>query len=200
MGGSSPRARGTQLPIERVCPATRFIPACAGNTHCYYHYRIRTAVHPRVRGEHQGVSVTEGADTGSSPRARGTPRGSRSCGSKLRFIPACAGNTSTGRRAHRPAAVHPRVRGEHSSNVGRVTVHAGSSPRARGTRRNDRGGLVLRRFIPACAGNTTCTSAMPTGGTVHPRVRGEHGEHRLPPRSRQRFIPACAGNTRRVAR
>ncbi len=90
----------------------------------------------------------------------------------------------------------------------------GSSPRARGTGNcaNDR--WTFRRFIPACAGNRTCTARAPGWVSVHPRVRGEQrgyhinclyyagssprargtGHHPQPGQRRHRFIPACAGN------
>ncbi len=92
--GSSPRVRGTR--VGRVGPtvATRFIPACAGNTRCAQASHHAQAVHPRVCGEHTKKNLLAVAATGSSPRVRGTlqPRGQ--CCRYWRFIPACAGNTS----------------------------------------------------------------------------------------------------------
>ena len=92
----------------------------------------------------------------------------------------------------------------------------GSSPRARGTRRQHHARRAIRRFIPAGAGNTSpvCPGAGP--GPVHPRGRGEHliigrvtdSSIGSSPRARgtrpqpapgfakPRFIPAGAGNTR----
>ena len=91
----------------------------------------------------------------------------------------------------------------------------GSSPRVRGTvyaRLVHRSG---RRFIPACAGNSTDESDKLYWGSVHPRVCGEQivgkvistAPHGSSPRVRGtarnlfadqpvvRFIPACAGNS-----
>ena len=142
--------------------------------------------------------------------------------SRVRFIPACAGNT--------PGS--PGLAGPESAY--------GSSPRARGTRLLLYLRVCQERFIPACAGNTLLfrsifqriigSSPRARGtqksmaesqgtGTVHPRVRGERGSlgHGWTyvvgssPRARgthgsrdrsdrcQRFIPACAGNTRLAA-
>ena len=111
--------------------------------------------------------------------------------------------------------VHPRVRGEHSLSTFMFAAIVGSSPRARGTRSNLPRSRRMRRFIPACAGNTTCAASDGSLNSVHPRVRGEHGSGELrgallggsSPRARgtrrrprrlrrsRRFIPACAGNT-----
>ena len=91
----------------------------------------------------------------------------------------------------------------------------GSSPHARGTRSSPADRKELRRFIPACAGNTAFPRCTCATAAVHPRMRGEHGFVELigkygigsSPHARgtparrpragvhRRFIPACAGNT-----
>ena len=110
--------------------------------------------------------------------------------------------------------------GEHNNCRPLATAVPGSSPRVRGTLQLNARRARVRRFIPACAGNTTPAALGTCRLTVHPRVCGEHtanppsplnsagssprvrGTH--PPghreRAPQRFIPACAGNTRPVAR
>ena len=169
-----------------------------------------------MRGEHRAAGVCKGIETGSSPHARGTLGSGSTQQYPLRFIPACAGNTT----------------GVHS----RMTPIAGSSPHARGTPSGARFAACSGRFIPACAGNTqnydleqgnTSGSSPHARGTplgllfcqsmnsVHPRMRGEHrvvvlcthddsgsSPHargtllrHLPSRPDSRFIPACAGNT-----
>ena len=198
----------------------RFIPACAGNTD---ERRVQTrgrAVHPRVRGEH--VTTTNGSQlvAGSSPRARGTPRQDSPAMPLRRFIPACAGNTGGLNTAPSGKTVHPRVRGEHIPAPSWTISENGSSPRARGTRGPDRRRRRLRRFIPACAGNTATVAEGLSRSPVHPRVRGEHvpraGQFARnsgsSPRARGtqlqavqlrgevRFIPACAGNTTQLLR
>ena len=152
--GSSPRVRGTR----DAAPA---------------HAAVRP-VHPRVCGELLDAVRQE------IPLDR--------------FIPACAGNSLLsaiaaarpdgssprvrGTRPDRPpprgrAAVHPRVCGELEIAVGVNSPLGGSSPRVRGTRDRLALGDRLRRFIPACAGNSIVVfPALPTG-TVHPRVCGE---------------------------
>ena len=77
---------------------------------------------------------------------------------------------------------HPRVGGEHHVNKLLPTVHAGSSPRGRGTLILQ--GLHLYLYEP-----------------VHPRVGGEHSlcPRRVYTEPVRRIIPAWAGNTRRAA-
>ena len=113
--GSSPRARGTPRAHRRQRQARRFIPAGAGNTGWSRLCASLCAVHPRGRGEHSPDSRPRAENTGSSPRARGTPLDVARPAVPLRFIPAGAGNTSRP-SAHCPASpVHPRGRGEHST-------------------------------------------------------------------------------------
>ena len=50
----------------------------------------------------------------------------------------------------------------------------GSSPPARGTLDRERPDLVVHRFIPACAGNTSPRPIPSRRDPVHPRLRGEH--------------------------
>ena len=128
---------------------------------------------PRAR-EH-GTSLPDDLkEAGSSPRARGTHRRGHHRLGRVRFIPACAGNTRPGRRTRSPCSVHPRVRGEHAHAGSLRCLTTGSSPRARGTPGRWRHRASCSRFIPACAGNTPCGVAGPSALPVHPRVRGEH--------------------------
>ena len=152
--GSSPRARGTRSHVERTRQSRRFIPAGAGNTR-HRKARPRTAaVHPRGRGEHVGSRMSSSATA--------------------RFIPAGAGNTQPEAAVRSSLPVHPRGRGEHGRQSDSDRNTGGSSPRARGTRRQTRRRRTTQRFIPAGAGNTP--TAPSSGGlfSVHPRGRGEH--------------------------
>ena len=194
--GSSPRARGTP-PLSTPKPTVqRFIPACAGNTRDIESDCLRTSVHPRVRGEHRDVVRADNAGDGSSPRARGTPWVPVSASVLLRFIPACAGNTTCRVTGSLHLTVHPRVRGEHPITKRLYRVAGGSSPRARGTPAQPSQQPRAERFIPACAGNTqTMTEQQTTDYGSSPRARGTRAGfgQRFADR---RFIPACAGNTR----
>src|SRR3546814_7672756 len=70
--------------------------------------------------------------TGSSPRVRGTDDLYLLDWMALRFIPACAGNSSRTPPRTPRRAVHPRVCGEQSRWVSRRETSGGSSPRVRG--------------------------------------------------------------------
>ncbi len=152
---------------------------------------------------------------GSSPRVRGTPPNKKTVICRGRFIPACAGNTVDHPHPSTWGAVHPRVCGEHTTNLSPEQQAIGSSPRVRGTL-DDMGLFACKsRFIPACAGNTGTMQASGKQSSVHPRVCGEHddgaetvnskngssprvrGTHIMADARRlaERFIPACAGNT-----
>ena len=172
--GSSPRVRGTLLVEGKNRWLIRFIPACAGNTAGPGCGNTGPTVHPRVCGEH-AVSLSAPATTvGSSPRVRGTHRAQRGCRWGLRFIPACAGNTELIAGLPARLAVHPRVCGEHCGHGQPQCQADGSSPRVRGTPQRICQQPLLRRFIPACAGNTALAISTQLVATVHPRVCGEH--------------------------
>ena len=213
--GSSPRVRGTRPFDARPGPIDRFIPACAGNTGSGRVETMGCPVHPRVCGEHQ-VAAEAGDDfAGSSPRVRGTPVSAGHEQRRERFIPACAGNTPACEARLPRVPVHPRVCGEHTTSPSRTCAPCGSSPRVRGTPTIRISYCIFRRFIPACAGNTSRRDRVGDWDAVHPRVCGEHPgvlghsrtQHGSSPRvrgtqrdhqrhqPRDRFIPACAGNT-----
>ncbi len=172
--GSSPRARGTLGYVGSQGRHLRFIPASAGNTPSQNTAPPITPVHPRERGEHPNSSLWSYSHAGSSPRARGTRRGSHGNAGRIRFIPASAGNTQRSARHKRRKPVHPRERGEHGPASRCRNLRRGSSPRARGTRRILKALPALRRFIPASAGNTCCRGCRCSPTAVHPRERGEH--------------------------
>src|SRR5690606_21359655 len=132
--------------------------------------------------------------TGSSPHLRGTqledkyrrqhimvhPRTcrehaipSQDGGLIFRFIPAPAGNTFPLLSTVLVCAVHPRTCGEHFIRRAYSSSKDGSSPHLRGTRQKPLATLVVVRFIPAPAGNTTTAAWAPSRWSVHPRTCGE---------------------------
>ena len=192
----------------------RFIPAGAGNSGAGGFRGQRGAVHPRRCGEQAGKPRWTPALTGSSPQVRGTGPGAEVGATPRRFIPAGAGNSSTGGAQRSIMPVHPRRCGEQSKAHRQNRSKSGSSPQVRGTAGPGFAPGSGRRFIPAGAGNRP--SPMPRGRwwTVHPRRCGEQGSDRQkrgesPGSSPQvrgtgssttgrctaaRFIPAGAGN------
>ncbi|MEN9874118.1 MAG: hypothetical protein RL186_1015, partial [Pseudomonadota bacterium] len=69
--------------------------------------------------------------------------------------------------------VHPRVGGEHATQININAAAHGSSPRGRGTHRRKAHLQAKRRFIPAWAGNTRGRVGGAARMAVHPRVGGE---------------------------
>ena len=195
VGGSSPRVRGTRARYRISLPTRRFIPACAGNSGRRARALTARTVHPRVCGELRTPLHFHPPTHGSSPRVRGTRRRTLSRQQPVRFIPACAGNSSKRTPISSTTPVHPRVCGELAPCLASVTTSAGSSPRVRGTRRERQRALGRGRFIPACAGNScsSCCSAV-VGDGSSPRVRGTRASNPCAS-PRHRFIPACAGNS-----
>ena len=130
--------------------------------------------HPRWRGEQRQQSSYSHASHGSSPLARGTVGAFEIHSAGERFIPAGAGNRKELAAAQRRYSVHPRWRGEQPPVSSMISSSFGSSPLARGTVLGCIALLLLDRFIPAGAGNST-----PSAFSA-PRLR---------------FIPAGAGNS-----
>ena len=93
-------------------------------------------VHPRGRGERVKRLFRRYDGAGSSPRARGTPYESPVKSGPGRFIPAGAGNAVVAPGRHPLISVHPRGRGERAVVYPGSGCNDGSSPRARGTRRD----------------------------------------------------------------
>jgi len=151
--GSSPRVRGTRIPVVYARVIQRFIPACAGNAMPVIDRRDCRTVHPRVCGERRNSRPITRLVNGSSPRVRGTRMAGLAGIGIMRFIPACAGNALDFRGPIMRNPVHPRVCGERKILYCVESVCTGSSPRVRGTLCAARIAFTLDRFIPACAGN-----------------------------------------------
>ena len=170
--GSSPLARGLQQFWQLTRAGGGIIPARAGFTRVSGLSLNSRPDHPRSRGVYeQWLDVEPGAG-GSSPLARGLPRGAQAGGGGGRIIPARAGFTRWWGRGRGPRPDHPRSRGVYVLMLERVDVVAGSSPLARGL-------LVTTGFrglspgiIPARAGFTVTGPAVRSGSTDHPRSRG----------------------------
>ena len=135
----------------------------------------------------------------------------------VRSIPACAGEPATPVRRRQPDAVYPRVCGGTPSPSPSPASGHGLSPRVRGNPPSSPYQPLVRRSIPACAGEPIGQPARHRAASVYPRVCGGTscgissmgGRLGLSPRVRgnlanstgkpamARSIPACAGEPRR---
>ena len=100
---------------------------------------------------------------------------------RVGIIPAYAGSTGLCRPGRGRRTDHPRIRGEHGPGGRRPESPAGSSPHTRGARPGPGRGRGRGRIIPAYAGSTRQTPRPGSGVRDHPRIRGEHLDHRHPP-------------------
>ena len=159
--GSSPRPRGALLYSALLTEPPGLIPASAGSTEHLRSRAPRIRAHPRVRGEHIGVTTAPWNKSGSSPRPRGAPRREAAHVVDLGLIPASAGSTYAEPTARGRRWAHPRVRGEHQSYVDMATRSAGSSPRPRGALHALDEHIPREGLIPASAGSTWAVSGVP---------------------------------------
>ena len=135
--GSSPRLRGTLLVACSTHFRSGIIPALAGNTHRRSLLAHGSGDHPRACGEHASLEDGMVKTVGSSPRLRGTRGCARHRVWRGGIIPALAGNTPRQRDRTGTRWDHPRACGEHLSGVWFTPLMMGSSPRLRGTPRDD---------------------------------------------------------------
>ena len=132
----------------------RIIPACAGNTLVWY-FKIKYAKdHPRLCGEYCKQHVGQLKMLGSSPLVRGIHLLNFRTKNLKRIIPACAGNTSKGKKQCYIQRDHPRLCGEYFNRAFQNVNVQGSSPLVRGIRHYPPYKPLVHRIIPACAGNT----------------------------------------------
>ena len=94
--GSSPHTRGTRQHWEPLS--------------------LLSSVHPRIRGERLTCPSFSAPVLGSSPHTRGTHLTSFVDTGICRFIPAYAGNAGPAGPRSPGSPVHPRIRGERTSN------------------------------------------------------------------------------------
>ena len=111
---------------------TRIIPARAGFTGELIRRGLHFRDHPRSRGVYAEPAYNLPYTGGSSPLARGLPRGDRLRAARRRIIPARAGFTGTLRELAAARGDHPRSRGVYTISSTASSAVNGSSPLARG--------------------------------------------------------------------
>ena len=105
---------------------------------------------------------------------RGAPSGHSHIHAVAGIIPAYAGSTCASPSSLRHAGDHPRVCGEHSTQVQEAALEQGSSPRMRGALGAAAKDTIKAGIIPAYAGSTNRNSWEIPRFWDHPRVCGEH--------------------------
>ena len=170
--GSSPLARGLPDGALKLVQVGRIIPARAGFTLNGAGSVYDVKDHPRSRGVYDATGPRRSPSVGSSPLARGLPKGGASPSIPAWIIPARAGFTVNDVVLLVPSEDHPRSRGVYPFANSGHCWKSGSSPLARGLRlaRHLRGGG--ERIIPARAGFTTRGGRCLLGNWDHPRSRG----------------------------
>ena len=109
--GLSPRVRGNHIRPHIRPPASRSIPACAGEPQWRWLTLSASGVYPRVCGGTMETLKNIGRAAGLSPRVRGNPRYLHDPPGIGRSIPACAGEPALPARPPGRRKVYPRVCG-----------------------------------------------------------------------------------------
>ena len=112
--GSSPRLRGTPVPLRPRGLRWGIIPALAGNTMGSFGPFLVRRDHPRACGEHAVPHALLTLSEGSSPRLRGTRIYDGISTKPGGIIPALAGNTTAPSTNPNHPRDHPRACGEHT--------------------------------------------------------------------------------------
>ena len=172
--GSSPRMRGAQPDKRDWLIAFGIIPAYAGSTSRPRPSTGTTRDHPRVCGEHRGLTIIGKSAQGSSPRMRGALPRHVPANSWGGIIPAYAGSTTCRWQMRLTCRDHPRVCGEHGRFPHAARGRRGSSPRMRGAHALDWSFGFDLGIIPAYAGSTDLIDPEGEDDEDHPRVCGEH--------------------------
>ena len=191
--GSSPLARGLPENAHPDLDHGGIIPARAGFTQDDRGRDQRRRDHPRSRGVYSRRHASHFHPAGSSPLARGLPRGDRLARAARGIIPARAGFTRPpgGPRSSTPD--HPRSRGVYEAAGDRTLTASGSSPLARGLLAHGVGADLAVRIIPARAGFTRCRTGRPWVARDHPRSRGVYAEAGWPRRREDGSSPLARG-------
>ena len=132
--GSSPRMRGKRCHILHGGWYMRIIPAHAGQTYAIKYACELSADHPRACGANAIMASSESSHVGSSPRMRGKLDDLRDMLSRVRIIPAHAGQTGEPYVMRTGMPDHPRACGANLRSFVLFAGDCGSSPRMRGKR------------------------------------------------------------------
>ena len=154
--GLSPRLRGNRDPVLPVEIVVRSIPAPAGEPEAVGQTSVPRAVYPRACGGTGNLATLALGLLGLSPRLRGNPLPHPASSDRQRSIPAPAGEPSSSRTRSDSGKVYPRACGGTGVAQRTTCPILGLSPRLRGNPFRLRKSAILRRSIPAPAGEPSC--------------------------------------------
>ena len=197
--GDHPRIRGEHSPPCAITSATPgIIPAYAGSTlRCTGTGSWRWD-HPRIRGEHMAQAAREIVGDRIIPAYAGstTCRAANRC-RLIGSSPHTRGALPSSRIPDGAREDHPRIRGEHLSDLpgehdgpGIIPAYAGSTPRP------SRAGAPFSGSSPHTRGAPARASSTGHATRDHPRIRGEHSRAVFDDRPAVGIIPAYAGSTK----
>ena len=170
--GSSPLARGLPNGLPALTTSYGIIPARAGFTKSALLTLRILPDHPRSRGVYSSPFIVLLTAVGSSPLARGLLKYLSDRLAEAGIIPARAGFTCPGPRGAGGRRDHPRSRGVYQLEWEEMSPAQGSSPLARGLRRDSDHGYRTDWIIPARAGFTARRRPSRSAPADHPRSRG----------------------------
>ena len=173
--GSSPHVRGAPAKPRDYGRAAGIIPACAGSTTCSLEDHCLRRDHPRMCGEHPLLPAFAYHAEGSSPHVRGAPQAPMLSELPCGIIPACAGSTTCRPRARPPSRDHPRMCGEHRSELEAVGGKRGIIPACAGSTTDVYNvHASTKGSSPHVRGAPTPRTGLRTWSRDHPRMCGEH--------------------------
>ena len=170
--GLSPPTRGNRVGRGFAADALRSIPAHAGEPDAPVAPDLRFGVYPRPRG---GTRKREGKEiwqVGLSPPTRGNLCELKPVYITARSIPAHAGEPQGRRRLRWTTPVYPRPRGGTRKREGKEIWQVGLSPPTRGNPDIEVLERLVKRSIPAHAGEPRRLTVNSIWGEVYPRPRG----------------------------
>ncbi len=170
--GLSPRGRGSPGQAEAWCGVDGPIPAWAGQPRTPPSRLLTRRAYPRVGGAAPGLSFSESARQGLSPRGRGSLPLHQPAAGHHGPIPAWAGQPPACPSTRTPGRAYPRVGGAASKASLSGSRIRGLSPRGRGSPDGPREGLDGVGPIPAWAGQPAGRIAAARVAGAYPRVGG----------------------------
>ena len=186
--------RGNPGRPETGIPASRSIPAHAGEPSDVTLTDISAAVYPRTCGGTCDIHALPAAHFGLSPHMRGNRCGMDRSIPRAGSIPAHAGEPHS--KLERPYRhrVYPRTCGGTYGQRVDSLLRPGLSPHMRGNRMAAILGPLLFRSIPAHAGEPTLESVRRPDPGVYPRTCGGTDRGSIPSFHPQGLSPHMRGN------